>query len=286
MARPRVRCPARAHIPHTAGSVVSEKPLVRTYSFLARAAHIALTAGLAIGARDLIAGFDAGHGLAHSNNIAGHLMAGHERKLDPIAVRALAHQKIMKTDAAGANANEDLITLRFATAPDSPRPAILRARQCYAWTTARIVSPIIVLPFPSTAKSWWHRSAGALCARRGAAQIPAPARSPRNPKAVTTRARSPHRGFRCREGARAAKCRDAPTTSWSACTRALATPARPSATSHQSHGLVANACRKLRIECLGTASRAAAVAKRASSRQIGALDRTRTASEMHHRLRP
>ena len=40
-------------------------------------------------------------------------MAGHERKMDPIAVRALAHEKIMKTNAAGANANEDLITLRL-----------------------------------------------------------------------------------------------------------------------------------------------------------------------------
>ena len=95
------------------GPVVSEKPLVRTHSFSARAAHIALTAGLAIGARDLIAGFDAGHGLAHGDDVAGHFMAGHERKLDTIAVCAVAHQKIMKAHATSANANEDLIALRL-----------------------------------------------------------------------------------------------------------------------------------------------------------------------------
>jgi hypothetical protein len=72
-----------------------------------------LPARFPVGACNLIARLNARDGLADREHITGHLMTGYKRQLDTIPIGAFAHEEIMKADAPGPYANEDLIVLRF-----------------------------------------------------------------------------------------------------------------------------------------------------------------------------
>ena len=101
-----------------------------------------MSAGFAICAGDLIARFDARHSRADGNDIAGHFMAGHERELDPIAVCTIAHQKIVKANATGTNANKDLIILRLRRRRVVLRLLALRVRRCCAGPLPALFAPL------------------------------------------------------------------------------------------------------------------------------------------------
>jgi hypothetical protein len=88
---------------------VAKKTLIKAKPLLTRPAHVALAAGLAIGAGDLIAGFDACDLFTDSNRIARHFVTRHEWKLYAITVSAIAHEEVMKAHAPRANPNQNFI---------------------------------------------------------------------------------------------------------------------------------------------------------------------------------
>ena len=99
---------------------MAEEPLVWTHALLPRAAEVAVTAGVTVGARHLVAHLNARDLLADGEHVAGHLVARHDRKLNEVAIGALAHQEIVIAHAGGAHADEHPVASRL------PRRGTLR----------------------------------------------------------------------------------------------------------------------------------------------------------------